>query len=444
MVWAIGWRTMHRPLFQKTRLRFALSITGAMGAVVLVASLSFYGFMVQQEYGEIDRDLENLSQTLLGGLEVHDGDSDDGHPLQIDLEHVPFLGSETRASNFPRGYLRWYATTGHLRKSVGSADGLTPHFPRPGTYTIVGQPTYRVRTVAVTGGFLELGLSLAPVEAELSQLGLALLCGVPLVLGAVGLTGWWLAGQVMVPIERSYTQLQQFTADASHELRTPLAALRANAQAALRQPILDEIQTREKLAAIDRTSIRMGELVADLLFLARSDNGTFPKTDQPCRLNEMLMDLQEELAPMALEAQVRLEWLPESRADVILLGEREQLYRLFTNLIVNAIKYTPLGGSVKVALQVVGRQAVVSVQDTGIGIPTEHQPHIFERFYQVDPARNRKTGGYGLGLAICQAIVQAHRGTIELTRSSDSGSVFTVRIPLASSPQSTSGAMQTA
>jgi signal transduction histidine kinase len=285
---------------------------------------------------------------------------------------------------------------------------------------------------------------LAPVEAELSQLGLALLCGVPLVLGAVGLTGWWLAGQVMVPIERSYTQLQQFTADASHELRTPLAALRANAQAALRQPILDEIQTREKLAAIDRTSIRMGELVADLLFLARSDNGTFPKTDQPCRLNEMLMDLQEELAPMALEAQVRLEWLPESRADVILLGEREQLYRLFTNLIVNAIKYTPLGGSVKVALQVVGRQAVVSVQDTGIGIPTEHQPHIFERFYQVDPARNRKTGGYGLGLAICQAIVQAHRGTIELTRSSDSGSVFTVRIPLASSPQSTSGAMQTA
>ncbi|MBC7880861.1 MAG: two-component sensor histidine kinase [Anaerolineae bacterium] len=435
---------MLKPLFQKTRLQLALAITGAMGAIVLGASLGFYGFMVQQQYGEVDRDLENLSQTLLGGIESHDGDRDDNQPIQIDLEHVPFLGSETRASNFPRGYLRWYATTGHLRKSVGSANGLTPHFPRPGIYTIAGQPTYRVRTVTVEGGFLELGLSLAPVEEELARIGLVLVCGVPLVLGAVGLTGWWLAGQAMVPIERSYTQLQQFTADASHELRTPLAVVRANAQAALRQPLLDETQTREKLAAIDRTSVRMGELVSDLLFLARSDNATLPKTDQPCLLNEMLMDLHEELAPMALEAHVQLEVLQESRADVILLGEREQLYRLFINLIANAIKYTPAGGSVKVILQVVGRQAVVSVQDTGIGIPVAHQLHIFERFYQVDQARNRKVGGYGLGLAICQAIVQSHRGTIELTRSSDTGSVFTVRLPLTTSPQSTSGAMQTA
>jgi signal transduction histidine kinase len=438
-----------RPLFEDTRRRLALWYTGAMGAIVVTASLGLLAFYAQGQYAEVDRDLVTLSQTIIGGVEAPDGDEDDDRPLHLDLEHLPFIGHETRQHTVDRGYVRLYAENGHLLREAGNALGVANHRPSPGLATLSGAVDFRARTVAVvvegqTLGFLELGLPLAPVEANVTQVALMLAVGVPLVLFAVGCAGWWLAGLAIEPIEAAYTRLTRFTADAGHELRTPLAAIRANAQWALRDESRDPEHLRESLLAIDRTGERMGHLVADLLFLARYDGSAPSTARRSCRLEEVLADLDEELAPLAREAGVDLT-VRRGEMTVPVRGEPDQLYRLFTNLITNAVKYTPAGGTVTVELATAGRSAVIAVGDTGIGIPLAHRPHIFERFYQVDAARTRKGMGYGLGLAICRAITEAHGGTVELTASASAidgetptGSLFTVKLPLDTSAQPTS------
>ncbi|AGY60022.1 sensor histidine kinase [Gloeobacter kilaueensis] len=439
MASAIGSPTAEKTLFERTRLRLALWYTGAMGAIVLAAACGFYLFFGEQQLSEVDRDLENLSQTLASSLEVGDGDADDLLVMRRRFERAPFA-AEAQSGDFPAGYVRWYDFEGRLRLSFGQTPG---HPPAPvltqNLRTVSGRPDYRERTVplvveATTMGYLQVGLSLAPAQQRLHRVGVTLLVGVPLTLATVGLVGWWLAGLAIVPIEQSYTRLQQFTADAGHELRTPLAAIRANAQAALKQGVAaDPLRTEERLRAIDRAGERLGTLVTDLLFLARSDHRQSGGSPQPfCGLGEILADLSEELAPVALAAGVGLYYRPPGETQVGLMADSDQIYRLFTNLITNAIKYTPSGGRVDIELQQASpRQALVTVRDTGIGIPPEHQAHIFERFYRVDTARSRAVGGNGLGLAICRAIVLAHGGSLELAESSPAGSTFAVRLPIA-------------
>jgi two-component system OmpR family sensor kinase len=195
-------------------------------------------------------------------------------------------------------------------------------------------------------------------------------------------------------------------------------------------PELSFQETQEILGTIDRQNQRLAQLVADLLLLARMDRKAVPMGRQICCLNELVSDLVEELEALAVSAEITLRAKVLVKEALNVLGTPEQLYRLVSNLIVNAIQYTPAGGEVSVVLCCNEHQAVIQVQDTGIGIPKHEQARIFDRFYRVNSDRSRHTGGSGLGLAIAKAIVQAHQGSIQVQSELGKGSTFTIRLPL--------------
>ncbi len=257
---------------------------------------------------------------------------------------------------------------------------------------------------------------------------LILALGLPMAMVIVGVASWWLAGLAMQPIYQSYRQIQQFTADAAHELRTPLAATGATVESVLMVPQLDETEVRETLQTIQRQNLRLTTLVADLLLLARLDRQPIPMRHECC-LDEIISDLVEEFAAMAIAAHVNLTSSIQVHQPLNIIGNSEQLYRLISNLIINAIQYTPKEGKITVVLDRSDHYAVIQVQDTGIGIPQTELGRIFDRFYRVNSDRSRSTGGSGLGLAIAQAIVQAHHGNLNVQSELGKGSTFTILLP---------------
>ncbi|MBF2003828.1 MAG: two-component sensor histidine kinase [Synechococcales cyanobacterium M58_A2018_015] len=268
-------------------------------------------------------------------------------------------------------------------------------------------------------------LDLYLLQAELIVGGLMLL-GVVL----IGFASWWLAGLAMRPMQVSYRQMQQFTADAAHELRTPLAASQAIVQTALRSTDLTLEDAQEALRILNRQNRRLIGLVQDLLILSQAEQQTRSNAWTPCCLNAMMIDLFDEFEALAIAANIQLITKLENQTDVYVLGHAEQLYRAVANLLSNAIQYTPAPGWVTLQLTTDHNHAVIHVEDTGIGIAPEVQHQIFDRFYRVDPGRSRHSGGSGLGLAITQAIVHTHRGSLQVRSELGKGSIFTITLPL--------------
>ena len=149
-----------------------------------------------------------------------------------------------------------------------------------------------------------------------------------------------------------------------------------------------------------------------------------------CCLNDVISDLVEEFAAMAISAQVKLTSTIRVDEEVNIVGDSEQLYRLVSNLIINAIQYTPPGGKVTVILDRSDHYAITQVEDTGIGIPQNEISRIFDRFYRVNSDRSRHTGGSGLGLAIAKAIVKSHQGSLNVQSEFGQGSTFTIKFPV--------------
>ncbi|NWF58073.1 MAG: hypothetical protein HXY43_01820 [Fischerella sp.] len=163
------------------------------------------------------------------------------------------------------------------------------------------------------------------------------------------------------------------------------------------------------------------------------DRKTAPLRRVRCNLNDIVNDLVEELAPLAVAAKVKLTSKIRVQQPLTVIVDEDQIYRLISNLIMNGIQYTPANGEVSVALERSTHQAAIAVKDTGIGIAANEQKRIFDRFYRVNSDRSRSAGGAGLGLAIAQAIVQAHGGYIQVQSELGKGSTFIVRLPLEAS-----------
>jgi len=224
--------------------------------------------------------------------------------------------------------------------------------------------------------------------------------------------------------------MQQFTADAAHELRTPIAAIHATVEAIEHTGSLSDQEVQETLGAIKRQNNRLAHLVQDLLLLSRMNQKQLAEKRQPCCLNDLLSDLVESLSVLELAAPIQLATQIQVKELLYVMGDENQLSRLASNLVVNALQYTPDGGIVTVILAREDSQALIYVQDTGIGIAPENQSRIFDRFYRVNSDRSRHTGGSGLGLAIAKTIAQHHQGSIELQSELGRGSTFTIRLPL--------------
>ncbi|WP_051033391.1 two-component system sensor histidine kinase RppB [Chroococcidiopsis thermalis] len=294
-------------------------------------------------------------------------------------------------------------------------------------YRQIEQPLYLKKNL---WGYLQVGRSLSDLDRHLTVLRLILLIGWLATVLLVVWSSWWLAGLAMQPVYRSYQQMQQFTADAAHEFRTPLAAIQSTVEAILTlHGQLEGSEIGYKLAVLKRQSKRLSQLVGDLLLLARID-GRLAGQFSSCCLNDLLSDIIEELAFVAVEAHVTLVMQPQPQEPLHVKGNEEQLYRMISNLIVNAIQATPSRGKVALLLTYNEREALIQIQDTGVGIAPEEQIQIFNRFYRVQQDRSRRTGGSGLGLPIADAIASVHRGSISVQSQLGQSSTFTVRLPL--------------
>jgi heavy metal sensor kinase len=233
--------------------------------------------------------------------------------------------------------------------------------------------------------------------------------------------------QLLDRLEAAFERMRTFTADASHELRTPLAIIRGEAEIALAQERAPA-EYRETLNIIQDEAGRVVSLVEDLLSLARADAGQQPLQHEALYFNDLVDESCRAVKVLAQSRRVALQVAPAE--DIPLQGDPKLLRRMVLNLLDNALKYTPPGGSVRVELNRNCTHAELKISDTGIGIPAEAAPHVFERFYRVDKARSRAAGGSGLGLPIVKWIAEAHGGGISLTSRPGAGSTFCVRLPL--------------
>jgi heavy metal sensor kinase len=232
-------------------------------------------------------------------------------------------------------------------------------------------------------------------------------------------------------LEEAFKKQRQFAADASHELRTPLAIIQAESSLALDKK-RTQAEYRRSLELVSQEVDYMSEIIGKLLLLARSDAGSERFNFQEVNLTDLFTELSSDVEALAQEKGLVFNLGPMDNLTV--KGDRLKLRQLFLNILDNAIRYTPSGGTVSSSLIRKNGSAFVSISDTGMGIPAEHLPLIFDRFYRVDKARSRSDGGMGLGLAIASSIAKLHGGDIEVESEVGKGSTFHVILPLLDSP----------
>ena len=231
--------------------------------------------------------------------------------------------------------------------------------------------------------------------------------------------------ELLARLDQSFEAMRRFVADASHELRTPIAVIRGEADVALSHD-RGAAEYKESLAIVLDESRRLSRLVDDLLNLARADAGRVKLEAQEFYFNELLAECCRSMQTLAAASGITLEC--RSTGDVQFRGDEALLRRLVINLLDNAIRYTPPGGKVSAVLETGDDAVRIRISDTGVGIPPEAAPHVFDRFYRADKARSRQDGGFGLGLSIVKWIAESHDGTVELTRNPGPGTTFTVTL----------------
>jgi heavy metal sensor kinase len=338
----------------------------------------------------------------------------------------------------------------------------------PGAHAPVRLLTWPVMSGGRLEQLVQVTASLDEVEAARRRFLLILAGLAPLALAGAAAGGWWLAGRALAPVDRiaetarritaedlsrridtpatadeigrlvavlndmlarlegAFATARQFSADAAHELRTPLTILKGELEVGLGATPASE-EAHGVLASCLEEVDRLIALVEDLLFLARADAGVAENPRQRIDLGEVLDDAAPAIQALADRAGVGLGLHPAT--GLVVCGSAPQLLRVVLNLADNAIKYTPRGGRVDVALRADGESAVLDVSDTGPGIAPDDQRRIFERFYRGDPAHGR--GGTGLGLALVRSMVQVHGGRVTVESPPGGGSRFRVTLPRA-------------
>ncbi|HEY9689672.1 MAG TPA: HAMP domain-containing sensor histidine kinase, partial [Coleofasciculaceae cyanobacterium] len=433
--------------FRSLRRRLLWSFLGVMTAVVGLGSIAAVEFFIYSLYQQVDRQLFVLAQAAAHSLEDiakehsdrfrnesrkgdtdHDGDADqdddhdqDDHPaaaasssfldndffrerqdLRPRLDNDGDLDIPWQNLQQPEQGVEWFDPNGRLLARQGA---IFPHWAliptdrpegnvdRSDRLRSLTAPIYKVESRPELKGYVRVTESIQPVNALINHLVWGMAVGSGLAIGASTIGGLWLTRQSLRPIQASFRQLRQFTADASHELRGPLTAIRTSVEVMQSHPErLDPVDT-PKLAAIHNATTQMTRLVEDLLLLARQDS---PGSLSAGRLQSIdLQELLEELLDThADRAAVQGLTLTGDLHRVTILGDPLLLWRLFTNLLDNALTYTPRGGDVRLVLTANPRDrlAQIQVRDTGIGIAPADLPHVFDRLWRADRARSHADG----------------------------------------------------
>ncbi len=438
-------------MFQTTRRRLALWYTAVTAVLLLLFASGVYVYVRSTLVERVDDTLNHVIEIVERSLIIEPTQSTGKrlltptgitteNNLRVNIE-ASFRNSE-ETSEDDRIDLEWFDPEGNLQWSTFSKPQNIPLHVNPNGETVIPhsglalrqitrQITERVTSSAQLLGYLRVSHPWFEVSKPSRQLIIDLGIGIIAMLTTVASVGWFLSGLAMQPVAASYQQLKQFTADASHELRNPIAVIQTNVQVALDDP--DEQFQRAQLEVVERLTRRLGRLVDDLLFLARQESGLVPIRRDRTNLAQLIQNVVEEQQAIAQEKNLSLTYT-SPLSDLPIQADADQLTRLFTNLIANAIHYTPTG-TVTVTLQTAASQILITVQDTGIGIPEKDLSHVFDRFYRVDAARSRKAGGSGLDFAIAKIITENHQGQLILTSQSSQpgqGTTATLTLPIKS------------
>jgi heavy metal sensor kinase len=449
------------------RWRLTLWNTLALALVLLAFAAMVYLLLARALYDQMDR-------RLLSGFRLLEQD----RRLDADSSRLGYWASELNEHVGIFAIVYGPAGEVHTRTEELAADSVPPAPSAP-----PGAPRLRNAAVPILGrqrileGRLWAGgedfavVLMAPLEEvdrELARLLAALATAVPVALAVSGGLAYLLARKALAPVdqlrrqtrkitaesldcrlpvsnpddelgrlaqtinemigrlERSFTEVRRFTADASHELRTPLTVIRTETEVALGRPAVPPEQ-QHLLGSILEECERLTRLTDQLLTLSREDAGVAHQVREPVDLASLIAGVAETMRPLAEARGLRLDAC--ASGAFLVQGDEARLRQVFYNLLDNAIKYTPAGGEVEVRAEARKGEAVVTVRDSGIGIPAEHLPRVFERFYRVDKARSREMGGTGLGLSIARSIVVAHGGRIELDSTPGQGTTCKVALP---------------
>lgn len=367
-----------------------------------------------------------------------------------------------------------YPSTSTIMLSRESITGPLQGKPWHGTVTNAnGQQIRLYSTMLVNNstifGIVQVGQPLASVNQRMQDIIFLLLLFTPIVLMLSACGSYWLAGRAFRPMHRltniaheigakdlhqrvpvplahdevrelalifnqmigrleyAFEQQRRFVADASHELRTPVSVLRSITDVALSQSSTPE-EYVIVLKEINAESERLGKLINELLVLARADEGLVHFDHDAVQLDLLTSDVVDSMEALAAERKISLK-VGELQTATI-LGDAARLIQVIMSLVDNALTYTNVGGSVTLSVKTTKTHALLAVCDTGIGIASKDQLHIFERFYRADPARSRAASGSGLGLSIVSWVVHAHDGTVSVESKPGQGSTFTVTLPL--------------
>ncbi|URR36839.1 HAMP domain-containing histidine kinase [Thermosynechococcus sp. HN-54] len=410
--------------------RLALWYVGVTALLLLIFATGFFFYVRGTLIERIDDTLSHVVEVVSRSLIIDTGTAE-AIDWQTSLGSSPLAALEEDHID-----LEGFTPDQQLAWSTFSEPLDLPLHPSRTAETVqVGEDRWlRQMTVALVVGDRLLGyLRVSHPWFEVTQPSQALLwdllVGITITLTLVSISGWFLSRLAIAPLQQSYAYLKQFTADASHELRNPVALIQTNVQVAL--ATADPETQRQQLLVIERLSRRLSRLVDDLLFLARQDSGMIPLQAQPCHLDAILLGVIEEQTPLIQQKQLQLVLEladPQTSAAEAyrLWGNPDHLSRLLTNILSNAVQYTPAGGQIQVMLDQQGKFYRMVIADNGPGIPASDLPRLFDRFYRL---QGTKSEGTGLGLAIAQSIVEAHRGQIQVTSEVGQGTCFTILLP---------------
>ncbi len=457
--------------------RLILFCTATFALLLTILSVASYRLFAQQLDVDASADLAELTEGLHGYIRIEHG-----------AARIAFDANDADQSAFVHTATEYYqiydASDGRVLVQSSGIEPLGLHLtpgevqrfadtPRPyDIQTAYGRFRISSSIIAPAAGgryLLQVGASLAPMDAALRRyLDLLLQRTLPTLFLTV-VAAWWMARRAVVPLttlaaeargvnigtldrrlhtrgthdelddvavafnetlahlEKSVGEMRQFSAALAHELRTPLAALRGEMELALLRPQSEAAWKASAESQIDEID-KLTRMVNQLLTLARAESGEIPVARSPVDLGALATSVTEQIEPVAHARELDLQCVV--RHHVAVMGDSGWLERLLINLLDNAIKYTPAHGHIRVAVSREHDHARVDVSDTGTGIPEPAVPHIFERFYRVDPARSSSIEGTGLGLSLAKWIVDRHNGRIEVRSQPGTGSTFTIWLPL--------------
>jgi len=423
------------PLGWRLWLVYLTAMSALFGASLTVVYISFTRSLNQL----LDQELLTLAQAAAPSLETVKAEG-----LQNFHKNLPWHSLFEREQG-----LEWFNAEGKLVAREGTtfpnlslSKYISPLHLKRGSPLLQQQDGIHTLTISVFSenshlkklrleGYIRASESTAETEAALRKFQLGLGLGGIMALILSSITSIWLVQMVLEPIQQSFQRLKQFTTDASHELRTPLTAINIATEVMQSHPERIHPLDAKKLVAVASATNQLTCLADDLLFLARTDSATVPLERQwiSVPLDELLQDLVELFEPQAQAKGITI--TSNLWRRIFAKGDPEKLVRLFSNLLENALKYTPPGGSVILSLAKHKRFVIITVEDSGMGIASEHLPFIFQRFWRADKARSQLIEGSGLGLAIAQTIAQQHKGKVTVISQAGIGSCFQVCLPAA-------------